>query len=160
MRICVCARLIEAMSEDVLSEDSTSDTAWRNLTFNGYAPSGDVTAPAVYANYGRPEDFDALAAAGVDVRGKVRFGNVGDGKETVPASGICASVKFLLQPASLVICPHSHFSLLFFCFDKPASSNLMREGGVDPIRCMLSRAESDERGAKGCRRGDHILRSS
>jgi N-acetylated-alpha-linked acidic dipeptidase len=39
-----------ALSEDILPEDSTSDTMWRNHTFNGYAPSGDVTAPAVYAN--------------------------------------------------------------------------------------------------------------
>lgn len=69
------------MSEDVLTEDSTSDTPWRNLTFNGYAPSGDVTAPAVYANYGRPEDFDALAAAGVDVRGKVNDGERGPTKK-------------------------------------------------------------------------------
>lgn len=39
-----------ALSEDVLPEDSTSDTYWRNHTFNGYSPSGDVTASAVYAN--------------------------------------------------------------------------------------------------------------
>jgi hypothetical protein len=36
-----------SMAEDVLAEDSTSDTPWRNLTFNGYAPSGDVSAEAV-----------------------------------------------------------------------------------------------------------------
>jgi N-acetylated-alpha-linked acidic dipeptidase len=45
--------------------------------YNAYSPSGDVTAPVVYANYGRPEDFDALEQAGVDVAGKivlVRYG--------------------------------------------------------------------------------------
>ena len=52
--------------------DATSDTWWRNHTFHGYAPSGDATAAAVYANYGRPADFDALEAAGVDVAGKAR----------------------------------------------------------------------------------------
>ncbi len=45
--------------------------------FNGMSPSGDVTADVVYANYGRPEDFDKLAELGVDVKGKivlVRYG--------------------------------------------------------------------------------------
>ncbi len=45
--------------------------------FSGYSPSGDVTADVVYANYGRPEDFQALKELGVDVRGKiviVRYG--------------------------------------------------------------------------------------
>ena len=41
-----------SLSEEVLPSDITSDTAWRNHTFNSYAPSGDVTAPVVYANYG------------------------------------------------------------------------------------------------------------
>ncbi len=45
--------------------------------FSGYSPSGDVTADVVYANYGRPEDFDTLAKLGVDVKDKlviVRYG--------------------------------------------------------------------------------------
>ena len=45
--------------------------------YNAYSPSGDVTAPVVYANYGRPEDFAALEQLGVDVHGKivlVRYG--------------------------------------------------------------------------------------
>ena len=46
--------------------------------FNGYAASGDVTAPIVYANYGLPDDYQALKKIGVDVKGKVvivRYGN-------------------------------------------------------------------------------------
>ena len=46
--------------------------------FNGYAASGDVTAPVVYANYGLPNDYDELKKVGVDVKGKiviVRYGN-------------------------------------------------------------------------------------
>lgn len=46
--------------------------------FNGYSPSGDVEAEVVYANYGRPEDFDRLQQLNVDVRGKivlVRYGS-------------------------------------------------------------------------------------
>ncbi len=45
--------------------------------FNAYSPSGDVEADVVYANFGRPEDFDTLAQMNVDVRGKivlVRYG--------------------------------------------------------------------------------------
>jgi hypothetical protein len=36
-----------------------------------YSASGDVTASVVYANYGLPPDYAALAARGVDVRGKL-----------------------------------------------------------------------------------------
>lgn len=45
--------------------------------FNGGSASGDVTADAVYANYGRPEDFKKLEELGVSVKGKivvVRYG--------------------------------------------------------------------------------------
>ena len=45
--------------------------------FNGASASGDITADAVYANYGTLEDFNHLAELGVDVKGKivlVRYG--------------------------------------------------------------------------------------
>lgn len=41
------------------------------MPFNGSSASGDVTAEVVYANYGRPEDFAALARLHIDVRGKI-----------------------------------------------------------------------------------------
>jgi N-acetylated-alpha-linked acidic dipeptidase len=47
------------------------------MPFNGSSGSGDVTAEVVYANYGRLEDFDQLAAQHIDLRGKivlVRYG--------------------------------------------------------------------------------------
>jgi N-acetylated-alpha-linked acidic dipeptidase len=61
------------LSEDDLNDfDETSDTPWRNLTFHGYSPSGSVRGRhIVYANYGRPQDFDVLEAAGVSVDGRV-----------------------------------------------------------------------------------------
>ena len=46
--------------------------------FNSGSPSGDVTAPVVYANYGTLQDFQRLAELGVSVKGKialVRYGN-------------------------------------------------------------------------------------
>jgi N-acetylated-alpha-linked acidic dipeptidase len=45
--------------------------------FNGSSPSGDVTAPVVYANFGRLADFRRLAQLGIGVKGKivlVRYG--------------------------------------------------------------------------------------
>jgi N-acetylated-alpha-linked acidic dipeptidase len=47
------------------------------MAFHGSSGSGDVTADVVYANYGRLEDFDQLAARHIDLRGKivlVRYG--------------------------------------------------------------------------------------
>ena len=47
------------------------------IPFNGSSGSGDVTAEVVYANYGRLEDFDHLAALHIDLHGKivlVRYG--------------------------------------------------------------------------------------
>jgi len=41
------------------------------MPFNGSSGSGDVTAEVVYANYGRLEDFDELAAQHIDLHGKI-----------------------------------------------------------------------------------------
>ncbi len=47
------------------------------MPFNGSSGSGDITGEVVYANYGRPEDFDELARQHIDLHGKiviVRYG--------------------------------------------------------------------------------------
>lgn len=41
------------------------------IPFNGSSWSGDVTAEVVYANYGRLEDYKALEARHIDVKGKI-----------------------------------------------------------------------------------------
>lgn len=67
-----------ALNEAVIAEDPTSSSSKIIPLFNGYSPSGDVTAPLVYANYGLPPDYEALKKAGVDVKGKIaiaRYGN-------------------------------------------------------------------------------------
>jgi N-acetylated-alpha-linked acidic dipeptidase len=67
-----------AVREAVVSADPTSSNPGITPLFNGYSPSGDVTAPLVYANYGLPGDYDELKKAGVEVKGKiviVRYGN-------------------------------------------------------------------------------------
>jgi N-acetylated-alpha-linked acidic dipeptidase len=41
------------------------------LPWHAYARSGDVEGEAVYVNYGRAEDYEALAALGIEVKGRV-----------------------------------------------------------------------------------------
>ena len=41
------------------------------MPYNASSPSADITAEVVYANYGRPEDFQKLAQQGIDVKGKI-----------------------------------------------------------------------------------------
>lgn len=61
----------------VPDKDSSSPKAFP--AFHGYGISGEATGQIVYANYGRPEDFDALEKLGVDVKEKivlVRYGEL------------------------------------------------------------------------------------
>ena len=66
------------LREAIVPEDPSSSHPKIIPLFNGYSPSGDVTAPLVYVNYGLPPDYEALKKLGVDVKGKiaiVRYGN-------------------------------------------------------------------------------------
>ena len=45
--------------------------------YNAYSADGEVTAEAVYVNYGRREDYDALERLGVDVEGKIVIARYG-----------------------------------------------------------------------------------
>ena len=61
-----------------VSNDPFQDDPRVVMPFNGSSGSGDVTGEVVYANYGRLEDFDQLAAQHVDLHGKivlVRYGS-------------------------------------------------------------------------------------
>lgn len=67
-----------ALKEVAITEDPSSSNPKIIPLFNGYSPSGDVTAPLVYVNYGLPPDYAALKKLGVDVKGKIaiaRYGN-------------------------------------------------------------------------------------
>ena len=44
-----------------------------------YQGDGDVTAPLVYVNYGMPDDYQALARLGIDVKGKIVIARYGGG---------------------------------------------------------------------------------
>ena len=66
------------VKETPIAEDPSSSNPKIIPLFNGYSPSGDVTAPLVYVNYGLPPDYEALKKLGVDVKGKIaiaRYGN-------------------------------------------------------------------------------------
>jgi N-acetylated-alpha-linked acidic dipeptidase len=45
--------------------------------WNAYSGSGDVSGEIIYANFGRREDFQRLARAGVDLRGKIVLARYG-----------------------------------------------------------------------------------
>src|SRR5690242_15473739 len=69
--------IMHGPSKEQVEGDPYQDDPRVTPAFNGYSPSGDVEAEVVYANYGRPEDFQRLKELGVDVRGKivlVRYG--------------------------------------------------------------------------------------
>jgi N-acetylated-alpha-linked acidic dipeptidase len=70
-------RIMHGPTPEQVDDDPFQKNPKVMTAFNGYSPSGDVTADVVYANYGRPEDFQELKELGVDVRGKiviVRYG--------------------------------------------------------------------------------------
>ena len=65
--------------EQPYSDDKDTSNPDVPVGFNSYSPSGDVTAPVVYANYGTEQDYRALKSLGVSVEGKillVRYGRV------------------------------------------------------------------------------------
>ncbi|HET9315507.1 MAG TPA: M28 family metallopeptidase [Vicinamibacteria bacterium] len=60
-----------ATREDDIPEDPDSAQAGISGPWHAYAKSGTVEAEVVYVNHGRPQDYDALARLGIEVRGKV-----------------------------------------------------------------------------------------
>jgi N-acetylated-alpha-linked acidic dipeptidase len=66
--------------EPAVAEDPTSgNTAAALPPYVAYQGDGDVTAPVVYVNYGMPDDYEALAQRGIDVRGKIVLARYGGG---------------------------------------------------------------------------------
>lgn len=70
--------LVNGPTPEHVEGDPFEDNPNVVMPFNSSSASGDVTGEVVYANYGRPEDFDALAAQHIDLHGKIvlcRYGN-------------------------------------------------------------------------------------
>ena len=64
-------RLMTGPTREQVQGDPYQDDPRVVMPFNGSSASGDVTGDAVYANYGRLEDFDQLAAQHIDLHGKI-----------------------------------------------------------------------------------------
>jgi N-acetylated-alpha-linked acidic dipeptidase len=70
-------QLMNGPTREQVQGDPYQNNARIVMPFNGSSGSGDVTGEVVYANYGKLEDFDQLAAQHVDLHGKiviVRYG--------------------------------------------------------------------------------------
>jgi N-acetylated-alpha-linked acidic dipeptidase len=63
--------LMSGPTREHVDGDPDQDDPRVVMPFNGSSGSGDVTAEVVYANYGRPEDFNELEAQHIDLHGKI-----------------------------------------------------------------------------------------
>ncbi len=72
------ALLMRGPTPEHVNNDPGQDNSRVVMPFNGSSGSGDVTGEVVYANYGRLEDFNQLAAKHIDLHGKIaliRYGS-------------------------------------------------------------------------------------
>ncbi len=63
--------LMSGPTREHVNGDPGQDNPRVVMPFNGSSGSGDVTGEVVYANYGRLQDFDELAAQHIDLHGKI-----------------------------------------------------------------------------------------
>jgi N-acetylated-alpha-linked acidic dipeptidase len=72
------SRFVAKLEEPTLAVDPTSGQKAEQLpTYNAYSADGDVTAPLVYVNYGRPVDYEQLERLGVSVKGAIVIARYG-----------------------------------------------------------------------------------
>ena len=72
------AKFTAKLDEPVVAVDPTSNQKAEQLpTYNAYSIDGDVTAPLVYVNYGRPSDYEVLEKYGVSVKGAIVIARYG-----------------------------------------------------------------------------------
>lgn len=66
------------LQEPPVSVDPTSKQTDEQLpTYNAYSRDGDVTAPLVYVNFGRPEDYEVLDRMGISAKGAIVIARYG-----------------------------------------------------------------------------------
>jgi N-acetylated-alpha-linked acidic dipeptidase len=71
-------RFVAKLEEPAVPVDPTSGQKSEQLpTYNAYSTDGDVTAPLVYVNYGRPVDYEQLERLGVSVKGAIVIARYG-----------------------------------------------------------------------------------
>jgi N-acetylated-alpha-linked acidic dipeptidase len=83
-------RFVAKLDEPVVAVDPATGQKSEQLpSYNAYSIDGDVTAPLVYVNYGRVEDYDQLERLGISARGAiviVRYGQIFRGVKVKIAS--------------------------------------------------------------------------
>ena len=67
------------LHEPAIDGDATSGKSGMLPPYNVYGADGDVTGELVYANYGMPDDYKALAQRGIDVKGRIVITRYGGG---------------------------------------------------------------------------------
>ena len=67
------------LTEPAVPGDASSNDTSGLPAYVAFAADGDVTAPLVYVNYGMPDDYKALARAGISVTGKIAIARYGGG---------------------------------------------------------------------------------
>ncbi|OYY88982.1 MAG: folate hydrolase [Sphingomonas sp. 28-66-16] len=63
----------------IAGDDTSGNTAGALPPYVAYQGDGDVTGDLVYVNYGMPDDYEALARRGIDVKGKIVIARYGGG---------------------------------------------------------------------------------
>jgi N-acetylated-alpha-linked acidic dipeptidase len=66
-----------ATPEPPVPDDDFTRQTGPYAAFNAYSPSGEVTAPVVYVNYGMVEDYHELNSLGIGVEGKIVIARYG-----------------------------------------------------------------------------------
>jgi N-acetylated-alpha-linked acidic dipeptidase len=74
-----------ATSEPPIPGDLDTWTKHVTPDYNAYSPSGDVTAPVIYANYGMADDYRELERLGIEVDGKIVMARYGRGYRGIKA---------------------------------------------------------------------------
>jgi N-acetylated-alpha-linked acidic dipeptidase len=92
-------RVALAHREAAIPEDPQSGNPALSGPWHAYSRSGEVTAEVVYVNHGRAEDYDTLAALGVDVKGKIALarhfkGYRGGKSQEAERRGVAALVTY------------------------------------------------------------------
>jgi N-acetylated-alpha-linked acidic dipeptidase len=70
-------RYTALLKEPALKADATSGQTTQLPTYNAWSADGDVTGQLVFVNYGLPDDYEKLAAMGIDVKGKIVIAKYG-----------------------------------------------------------------------------------
>jgi N-acetylated-alpha-linked acidic dipeptidase len=70
-------RYTAVLKEKIVAEDEYSGQQGQLPTYNAWSADGDVTGQLVFVNYGLPDDYETLAAMGIDVKGKIVIAKYG-----------------------------------------------------------------------------------